>query len=133
MEVVSGDLAKAKGLWVFSGIDGAGKTTQIERVERELATRGVRSRRVWARGGYTPLFMFAKSCLRRLRRGSLPPPGRSARREALLEAGWRRNLWLTIAIFDLALYYAVWVRGLRWMGFAVLSDRYLPTPTSKNP
>lgn len=126
MEIVSSGPRPAAGsLFVFSGIDGAGKTTQIERVERALADRGVATRRVWARGGYTPLFSLLKAILRRLRRGALPPPGRSVQRDTLLRAGWRRNLWLTIALLDLALYYAVWVRALRWAGITVLSDRYL--------
>lgn len=115
----------AGGLWVFSGIDGAGKTTQIERVECELLARGLRTRRVWARGGYTPGFCWLKKVLRQLRGGALPPPGRSEKRDKMLRAGWRRSLWLTVAILDLALYYAVWVRSLRWTGVVVLSDRYL--------
>lgn len=113
------------GLFTFSGIDGAGKSTQIEMIELTLQQGGVPTKRVWARGGYTPLFAGLKWIMRAMGRGSLPPPGRTAQRETLLQSGWRRKVWLTIAIMDLALYYGLWVRGLRWFGFVVLSDRYL--------
>ena len=42
----------------------------------------------------------------------------------MLQPGWRRRIWLTAAIVDLALYYSVWMRGLKWVGFVVLADRY---------
>lgn len=112
-------------LIVFSGIDGAGKTTQIESIDSLLKGEGVRTRRVWARGGYTPIFNILKRVMRTVGGRSLPPPGRTAQRTEMLGTGWRRRVWLTIAIVDLALYYALWVRGLKWAGFIVLSDRYL--------
>ena len=110
---------------VFSGIDGVGKTTQVERMDALLRGEGLRTRRVWARGGYTPIFNTLKRLMRAIGRESLPPPGRTEQRAEMLRAGWRRRVWLTIAIVDLALYYALWVRGLKWANFIVLSDRYL--------
>jgi thymidylate kinase len=112
-------------LILFSGIDGAGKTTQIARVEAALSARGQHPRRVWARGGYTPLFSLAKRVLRSLPGRAIPPPGRSERRQQALRQGWVRTLWLQVAIFDLMIYYGLWVRWLRLRGNVVLSDRYL--------
>lgn len=112
-------------LFVFSGIDGGGKTTQIERVEAALQARGERTRRVWARGGYTPLFSALKAVMRRVRPGAIPAPGRSEKRSRLLRRGWRRTLWLGLALCDLALYYGFWIRWLKLRGFTVLSDRYV--------
>lgn len=70
------------------------------------------------------MFSGLKAFLRKLGRGRLPPPGPSRQREVMLRRGWRRSLWLTAAIVDLALYYSVWMRGLKWAGFVVLADRY---------
>jgi thymidylate kinase len=109
---------------VFSGTDGAGKTTQIELLSDDFKARGVRVRRLWARAGYTPIFSGLKTLLRKLGRGRLPPPGPSSKREAMLQPGWRRSLWLFAAIVDLAIYYSIWMRWLKWFGFVVLSDRY---------
>lgn len=110
---------------VFSGVDGSGKTTQIEMLERYLRSRGIKVKRVWARCGYTPLFSLLKSALRKIAYGRLPPPGLTREREVMLRKGWRRSLWLTVAIIDLMLYYSIWMRGLKWTGFVVLSDRYV--------
>ncbi len=112
-------------LFVFSGIDGGGKTTQIERIEAALRENGERTRRVWARGGYTPLFSGLKAILRKVKPGAIPAPGRSEKRSLLLRRGWRRSVWLALAICDLALYYGFWIRWLKLRGFTVLSDRYV--------
>ena len=59
-------------LIVFSGVDGAGKSTQIELLEIELGEQGRSFVRCWARGGYTPLFTFCKRLLRRASGTRLP-------------------------------------------------------------
>ena len=44
----------------ISGLDGAGKSTQIDLLSKSLSAKGVRVRFLWARGGYTPGFEFIK-------------------------------------------------------------------------
>lgn len=111
---------------VFSGVDGAGKSTQIERLERALVAAGRRPRRLWSRGGYTPLFNGLKSLLRRTSRGTaVPAAGPSAERTARLQRPWVRRLWLTLAILDLIWLYGVRLRWWRRRGQTVLCDRYL--------
>jgi thymidylate kinase len=112
-------------LIVFSGTDGAGKSTQIARLEEALHLTGERTARFWARGGYTPLFSFLKAGLRRAKLGSLPKPGASTERVQHFQSARVRKIWLTIAILDLVLCYAIWLRAKLWMGRAVLCDRYL--------
>ena len=112
-------------LWAFSGLDGAGKSTQIELLLAELNARRARVRRVWARGGYTPLFDLLKALARRLNRRSLPAPGRSAERTKKFGSPGVRRTWLAVAMLDLFLYYGIWVRGLRWAGFTVVADRWV--------
>lgn len=112
-------------LWTFSGLDGAGKSTQIELLQQGLMRRGRRNRRVWARGGYTPLFDFAKGLVRRVRPTGLPAPGRSQERTARFRSPLVRRTWLALAMIDLGIYYGLWVRGLRLSGCHVVADRWL--------
>ena len=112
-------------LIVFSGMDGAGKSTQIELLKKELNFRGDKVVRIWARGGYTPLFNSLKWVMRKLAFGKLPGSGSSSQRDAMFKSTRNSKIWLTFAIFDLFLFYALWVRVLMLCGYSVLSDRYI--------
>ena len=109
----------------FSGVDGGGKSTQIELLSRRLGKSEVRARTVWARGGYTPGFEFAKRTMRMLMGSGLPETGKSETRSELLGKAWVKNLWLTVAILDLTFLYSVVVRFHSFRGCLVLCDRYL--------
>jgi thymidylate kinase len=113
-------------LVVFSGLDGAGKSTQIERLRARLREGGVEPVYVWSRGGYTPGFAALKGALRRLSRGrAVPPSGHSAQRAQALGRGRTRRLWLRLALLDLIWLYGVRVRWWRARGQTVICDRYL--------
>ncbi len=45
----------------FSGLDGAGKSTQIDLVTDFYTKKGNTSVVLWSRGGYSPGMMFFKS------------------------------------------------------------------------
>ena len=111
---------------VFSGMDGAGKSTQIELLCRHLTAAGAKCTTFWSRGGYTPGINWLKSFMRR---GSgnrvVPASGPSRQRDEAFERPLIRNLWLTLAILDLILLYAFWLRAKRWIGHHVICDRYL--------
>lgn len=110
---------------VFSGTDGAGKSTQIGRLEASLESRGVSTRRIWARGGYTPLFSVLKSAIRMVRPSALPRPGGSAERSKKFGSSRLRRAWITFAIVDMMLYYSIWLRVCRLLSGAVICDRYV--------
>jgi thymidylate kinase len=110
---------------VFSGVDGAGKSTQIEKLSTHLAQHDIPHVHCWSRGGYTPLFNLAKRAVRRLPTVALPEPGPNAQRERLLNKPWIQRIWLTISLLDLALIYAVRIRWWRFCGKVVICDRYL--------
>lgn len=113
-------------LIVFSGLDGAGKSTQIARLVTYLEAEGARPTVLWTRGGYTPLFEGLKALARRLSRGRVvPAAGPSVQRQQALARPRTRRLWLTLAMFDLLWVYGVQVRWLRWRGYVVICDRYL--------
>ena len=109
----------------FSGVDGGGKSTQIELLSRRLGESGTRARTVWARGGYTPGFELIKRAMRKLMGSSLPETGKGNTRSELLATSWVTRLWLIVAILDLTLLYSVVVRFHSMVGRLVLCDRYL--------
>lgn len=119
-------LTKRGRLIAFSGLDGAGKSTQINLLLADLRARGQRPVYCWSRGGYTPLFGTLKGFLRRLARGRIvPPTGPSERRSQALDRPGVRRLWLTLALLDLLWFYGVQMRCWLWRGRTVVADRYV--------
>ena len=51
-------------LIVISGIDGSGKSTQVNLLANKLKNLGFSNSKIWTRGGYTPLFSYLKLILR---------------------------------------------------------------------
>ena len=113
------------GILVFSGVDGAGKTTQIQLIEHHLRSKGVMTVQFWARGGYSPLFSLLKRLVRKLRSSAMPEPGPSVARSQQFESSRVRKVWLLISILDLIICYAVWLRMKQVLGFTVICDRYI--------
>ena len=112
---------------VFSGLDGAGKSTQIELLRQHFQNRGRETVYLWTRGGYTFGFEAIKNLLRRVSgRRAIPESGHSPRRRQAFSRPGVRKLWLGLAILDLMWIYGLWLRWLRWRGKVVICDRYLP-------
>jgi len=114
-----------QSLLTFSGLDGAGKSTQIELLRGRLRARGLETTVVWVRGGYTPIFSRLKGLARRAGGRHVPPPGPGERRSEAFGRPWLRRAWLVAALLDLMWLLAVRVRILRGRGRIVLCDRYL--------
>ena len=109
----------------FSGLDGAGKSTQIGLLVDWFEKHGKRVNCLWARGGYTPGFELLKRLLRILLGKGLPAPGNSISRKKKLAQSWVAKLWLTIAILDLIFFWGVYLRLQRMKGYVIICDRYL--------
>lgn len=117
---------KTGRLIVFSGLDGAGKSTQIRLLMDRLEAEGRKPVCLWTRGGYTSGFRLLKSALRHLSGGrALPEAGHTPRRERAFSSPALRRAWLGLAMLDLLRVYAVQVRFRVWRGRTVVCDRYL--------
>ena len=111
-------------LIALSGIDGAGKSTQIDLLIAHFQNKNEKVKFVWARGGYTPGFEFAKSLLRKSRPNSIPTPGKSTERKQAFSKSYIRKTWLIIAILDLWFLYAIKCRIRSLLGTHIIFDRY---------
>ncbi|MCG2721655.1 MAG: hypothetical protein L6290_06540 [Thermodesulfovibrionales bacterium] len=112
-------------LITLSGIDGAGKTTQLELLQNYFADMQHNTVFLWTRGGYTPGINWLKNFSRRLAGNKLPASGHSTKREQILGKGWVQKVWLTVAIIDLMWIYGIQIRLWLNQGKIVICDRYL--------
>ncbi len=112
-------------LITISGLDGAGKTTQIDLMTEYLHSQNISVKYIWSRGGYTPGFLFLKDILRKLLGKKVAPSGRTEARAKKLGNPKIAKLWLSIAILDLLFLYAVYFRILMLFGKTIIADRYI--------
>lgn len=110
---------------VFSGTDGAGKSTQIEYLNDHLVALGYKTRIIWARGGYTPGMLYIKRLLRKTSKRLVPPAGESSERTDKFKKRHVTYLWMLFSIVDLILLWAVYGRILSTLGYVVIFDRYV--------
>jgi thymidylate kinase len=112
-------------LITLSGLDSAGKSTQIEKLESYFLSNNIKVKVIWSRGGYTPLFNVLKYILRKITPNKLPEPGESKDRDEIFSKKWIRVLWLDIAIVDLMIFYGLYFRLLNLWGYTIIADRFL--------
>lgn len=112
-------------LFAFSGLDGCGKSTQMEGLTNALKSEGLSPVRLWSRGGYTEGMLLLKRAARRAAGSRLPAPGPSKKREQALAKPWVAKVWLTLSMLDLIRLYGIRVRLWQWQGRPVICDRYL--------
>ena len=112
-----------------SGIDCAGKSTQLERLRDRLIAHGTSPRMMWFRPGYSRELDGLRAVVRRLRPGLLPRAdegaAESASREAVFERPGVRKGWVAMALVDTWIQYVLKLRAYHLMGETILCDRYL--------
>ena len=110
----------------FSGLDGAGKSTQIELLKAHYEKEGSKVKYFWSRGGYTPGMEGFKSLVRKSNSNKIPlSQGFSKERDQSFSNPLVRKIWLSLAILDLVFFYGVYVRFKSFIGVKVICDRYV--------
>lgn len=106
----------------FSGIDCAGKSTQIELVAKSLKEKSQRVKIIHSRGGYTPLLEAIKTLIRTDK--GLDKEHQDLYREEIHKNSKKRKMLLWVSIFDIVLYYGFYFRLVELFGNKILADRY---------
>ena len=109
----------------FSGLDGAGKSTQIELLKDYFEGQGGKVKYFWSRGGYTPGMQAFKDLMRKSSSKKMPSQGPSKERNQSFSNPVVRKIWLALAILDLMFFYGVYIRLKSLAGTTVICDRYL--------
>ncbi len=107
----------------FSGIDCAGKSTQLEIIKKNLDEKGVKNRVIWSRGGYTSWVEGIKTLLRK--DANYTEEQKREYREAFNKSSAKQKLLLWASIADLIRYYGIVFRFIELSGTLILCDRYI--------
>ena len=110
----------------FSGLDGAGKSTQIDLLAKIYSNNKYKSLVFWSRGGYTPGMKFLKNILKVSKKTSKKENiNRQALRKKSFSNSIVRKTWLGLAILDLIFFYVIYIRLKEFFGTKVICDRYI--------
>lgn len=111
---------------VFSGLDGAGKSTQINLLKDAYTNTGKTSIIFWSRGGYSPGMILLKSLFIKKER-KLQECNDSAiiNHNKKFSNTLIRKIWLFLSILDLIYFYGVYIRIKELFGVKVICDRYI--------
>jgi len=110
----------------ISGLDGAGKSTQISLLKSSFESNGRNVWIFWNRGGYTPGIELIKFYLRRLNFSAIPQTkGTSIQRNKSFSNPVIKKIWLTLSLLDLLYYYAIYIRVKEFFNNVVICDRYI--------
>lgn len=112
-----------KKVITFSGIDCAGKSTQIEIIKEALDSHNIKNRVIWSRGGYTSWVEGIKTLVRRDK--GFSDEEKKKYREDISNNSKKSKLLLWASIMDLVRYYGIVFRCIELTGTKILCDRYL--------
>jgi thymidylate kinase len=112
-------------LIIFSGLDGAGKSTQIGFLSNYFTGIGQNINIYWARIGYTNSFEKLKSFLRKSINKKIPKPGHSEERNKLFKNNLIFKIWITLSLIDLIYLWTFKIRYKLLKGNIVICDRYI--------
>lgn len=122
---------KRGAVFALSGVDCAGKSTQVDLLLESLRARGHSPVLLYIRPGSTPGLRAMRGLLgaftrrKPVRTGVSKEPGRYPRRATNLGHPLRRKLWLMVALLDLLWVCCVRIRFLKLRGRSVVCNRYL--------
>lgn len=106
----------------FSGIDCAGKSTQIDFVKKCLDESGILYCVIWSRGGYSSWVETIKKLFRKKNKDK---SFEEMRLDAVVGQSKKAKLLLWVSICDLIRYYGIVFRWIEKRGTLILCDRYI--------
>ncbi len=107
----------------FSGIDSAGKSTQIDMLCRYCDRKGIGYRKVWSKARGTPGVLFIKELVRKDK--NMNSKEKAEYRENVFNNPRKRNLLYIASMLDLCWYWGIYYRLLNLKNRLVICDRYL--------
>lgn len=107
----------------FSGIDGAGKTTQINNLVEYCNSNNKKCLKKWSKARGTPGVEFIKSLVRRDKK--MNQVEKLQHREEVFQTGWKKNALLIASLIDLCFYWGIYFRWLRCKYDVLILDRYV--------
>ena len=108
-----------------SGVDGSGKTTQIELLQQALKESGYSASVLWFRPGYSEIMDWIRSAVRRRKPELVPTTANPEARQRAFSKPHIRAAWISMAVTDILLNLAGRIRCLEAKGNVVVCDRYL--------
>lgn len=107
----------------FSGIDGAGKTTQINLLIEYCKKHNISCIRKWSKARGTPGIMWLKRLVRRDE--GLNEKEKIEYRNKVFQTKWKKRLLLTFSLMDLCWYWGVYFRIVQHKYDLMILDRYI--------
>lgn len=107
----------------FSGIDSAGKTTQIEMLCDYCDQKNIKYKKVWSKARGTPGVLLLKELVRKDKK--MDSQEKAEYREEVFKNPKKRNLLYIASMLDLCWYWGLYYRLLNITNKLVICDRYL--------
>lgn len=107
----------------FSGIDSAGKTTQIDLLIKELEKRKLKYKKKWSKARGTPIIVFLKELVRKDK--SMSRVQKSEHRQEVYRNPYKLRLLYIASMLDLCLYWGIHYRFQSLFCKYLICDRYL--------
>ena len=107
----------------FSGIDSAGKTTQIDLLYEYCQKNKVSVKKVWSKARGTPGVIFIKELVRKDK--DMDAEGRSEYRKEVYSNPKKKKLLLVASLLDLLWFWGIYYRVLGLFYRVLICDRYI--------
>lgn len=109
----------------FSGIDSAGKTTQIDKLTAYFDSHGLTYVKKWSKARGTPGVELVKSLVRKDATKEQSDAERVVARREVYKSKKKQKLLFAASMLDLCWYWGIYYRWLNLIYRYVICDRYL--------
>lgn len=107
----------------FSGIDSAGKTTQIEQLTEYCQRNKISAKKVWSKARGTPGVLLLKELVRRDKK--MDAEEKKEYRKNVFQSPKKQKLLYVASMLDLCWYWGIYYRILGLFFKILICDRYL--------